>query len=510
MFNNRKFQSVFLLIIYVLATYFAVPSFFGNKLPGFPEQKINLGLDLRGGSQLLLQINFDQYLREQYDIVQSQLRKELRNEKIGYVNLKSTLKHISIDLRNNNDYSQFKKIVRKISSDLSIDKQDDNLILTYNDDAIIKMRKALIEQSIEIVRRRVDETGVTEPSIQPRGADLIDLQVPGLSSPEHLKKLLGKTAKLTLQLVNDEASTASRVAPNDSIIVEGDDEQREYIVKKEILLSGNDLIDARAIFDHGMPVVSFKFNTFGGKKFAEVTKENVGKRFAILLDNKVISAPYIREPILSGAGIISGNFTVESANELSLLLRAGALPAELLILEERSIGPSLGADSIESGKKAGIIALILVCIFMLLTYGALGIFANISLIMNMLLIMASLSLFGATLTLPGIAAIVLTIGMAVDANILIFERVREEIKNNFSLNYAIVNGFKNAFSAILDSNITTVIVALLLYVFGSGPVKGFAVSLTIGILSSMVSNILLTKNLLLTWVDITKKKSIRV
>lgn len=470
-----------------------------------PAKQVNLGLDLRGGSYLLLEVDFQSYLMEQLQALVDDVRLSLRKERIGYVGLRATNGHVSFQLRSLNDSDKIRPLIRDISRDITVSTTSDTgFILAYNEDSIDKMQRSVIEQSIEIVRRRVDETGTTEPIIQQQGSDRILLQVPGLQNPESLKRLLGQTAKMTFHLVDESVSAANVVnkkAPPGSMYVPHEDTTSQgVIVKRRAMLTGDLLIDAHPDFDENrQPAVAFRFNTKGGRIFADITKNHIGQRFAIILDNKVLTAPVIRTPILSGSGIITGNFTVQSAADLSLLLRAGALPAPLEILEERTVGPSLGSDSIEAGKIAVIIGTILVMLFMLLTYGLFGLFSNIALIINFIILVAALSTLQATLTLPGIAGIVLTLGMAVDANVLIFERIREETNNGRTPFSAVDYGFKQAFKTIIDSNLTTLIAALLLYMFGSGPVKGFAVTLSIGIIASMFSAILLTRLMVVLW-----------
>jgi protein-export membrane protein SecD len=379
-------------------------------------------------------------------------------------------------------------------------------------------RAQAVEQSIEIIRRRIDETGTKEPTIQRQGQDRILVELPGVDNPTRIKELLGRTAKLTFQLVDgsvtvDEARRG-RLPPGDEILAaeEGRGNRSSgataYVVKKRVMVGGDTLTDAQATFQQNEPVVSFKFDAAGARRFGDATRENVGKPFAIVLDNKVISAPVIREPILGGSGIISGSFTVQSASDLALLLRAGALPAPITILEERTVGAELGADSIHAGAVASIVGVILVVIFMVLFYGLFGVFADIALIFNLLLMLGALSLLGATLTLPGIAGIALTMGMAVDANVLIYERIREEVRGGRSVLSSLEAGFTRAFGTILDSHVTTLVAGILLYWLGSGPVKGFAVTLSIGVLTSLFSAILVTRLQIVTWVRRLKPKAI--
>ncbi|MBV8934281.1 MAG: protein translocase subunit SecD, partial [Alphaproteobacteria bacterium] len=376
-----------------------------------------------------------------------------------------------------------------------------------------------VDQSIEIIRRRIDETGTKEPTIQREGSDRILVQLPGVDNPEHVKALLGRTAKLTFQLVDTtvslEDARRGRLPPGSEVLPAeegraGRSGPAAYVVRKRVMVGGDTLVDAQPTFQNNEPVVSFRFDSAGAKRFGDATRENVGKPFAIVLDNKVISAPVIREPILGGSGIISGSFTVQSASDLALLLRAGALPAPITILEERTVGPDLGADSIHAGAVASIVGVILVVVFMFLFYGLFGVFADIALIFNLCLMLGSLSLLGATLTLPGIAGIALTMGMAVDANVLIYERIREEVRAGRTMLSALDAGFKRAFGTILDSHITTLVAGALMFWLGSGPVKGFAVTLSIGVLTSLFSAILVTRLLIVTWLRQWKPRVIPI
>jgi preprotein translocase subunit SecD len=364
-----------------------------------------------------------------------------------------------------------------------------------------------VEQSIQIIERRVNELGTVEPSIARQGIDRVLVQVPGLQDPSRLKELLGKTAKLTFRLVDQtvtaEQAQQGRVPPESEMLPGTKSEGRTpYVIEKRVMVSGEDLTDAQPGFDQrtSEPIVSFKFNTNGARRFAQATQANVGKPFAIVLDNEVISAPVIREPILGGSGQISGGFTVEQANDLSILLRAGALPAPLTIIEERTVGPGLGQDSIDKGKRAAYVGSLLVVAFMFATYGLFGLFANIAVAINVAMIFGILSLLNATLTLPGIAGIVLTVGIAVDSNVLIYERIREEVRAGRTPITAIDAGFTRALATILDSNITTFIAAAVLFYIGTGPVRGFAVTLGIGILTTVFTAFTLTRLIVSLWV----------
>lgn len=502
------------VVLIFLATAFLIllslPNFLDKRLKYLPNTHINYGLDLQGGVQILLKIDFDEYLQGQLDIFTDVIRKSLRKNKINYRSLKTKDDKITFSLVNKDDLEATETVIRKINRDLifNSNKTTNNITLSFSENKIEQLKEIIVEQSREIIRHRIDETGTLEPSIQKQGKLGILLQVPGLTDPTQLKSILGKTAKLSFHLVNEQASldqAIKGVIPQDSLLLEGENGTL-YLVHKKNILTGDLLTDAQLSYNqYNQPTVSFTFNTLGAKLFGEATRQHTGKRIAIILDNKVISAPSINEPILTGSGQISGNFTVSSANELALLLRAGSLPAPLSIVEEKTVGPSLGEDSIKYGKTSAIIGICVVILFMLLTYGIFGAFASIALICNIFFIIAIMGILNATLTMTGIAGIVLTIGMAVDTNILIFERIREELKNKSTIKYAVKKGFEQAFATILDSNITTLIAALFLYMFGSGLVRGFAVTLTIGILSSMFSAITLTKLFIFKWIDLKYK-----
>lgn len=509
--NLPKWKIFLSIICTIFAVICALPNFTQVKSKYLPHHSVNLGLDLRGGAHLLLDVDFDTYLNDTMENLANTLRKSFREDKIGYRNLLVKQNNIQLELRSQEELKSLKRIISKIDPEINVAASDNRIKLSYRASRLSELLNKVVDQSIEIVRMRIDSTGTKEPILQKQGDRHILLQVPGEENPTYLKNILGKTAKLTFHLVDENANVEEAIKghlPMGSMLVQG--ERIGYlVVKKKAILGGDSLTTAAASFDqNSQAVVSFSFNSLGSKLFGEITKNNVGKHLAIVLDNKLLSAPTINQPIMGGSGIILGDFTVESANELALLLRAGSLPAPLKIIEERSIGPNLGADSIESGQKAGIIGFAAVCIFMLWSYGLLGLFANIALSLAMLYVLALLSLFQATLTLPGIAGIILTMGMAVDANVLIYERIKEELNKGTSNLYAIKTGFKSAFATILDSNLTTLIVAFLLYIFGVGAIKGFAVALIIGIISSMFSAIIITKLLIDIWVKYFKPKKL--
>lgn len=512
MLNYPLWKKLLVLGICVWSVLYTAVNFMPAD-KGFVSQRINLGLDLKGGAYLMLELDTASYFKEQLSNMLEEVRIAARKDRLGYQNLRVDGEAITFSLRDANDEDKFRDALRAIARDWDLEVSEGLVRLSFSESYRKDMLKKVLEQSIEIVRRRVDETGTREPIIQRQGDDRILLQVPGLKDTESLKRLLGTTAKMTFHLMDEVEpfpETQKIVAPENELLT--GEKKAFFNIKRKAILSGDMLVDASAGFDQNgsMPIVNFRFNSIGAKKFADATRENVGKPFAIVLDNRVITAPRINEPILGGSGMISGSFTTESANELAMLLRAGALPAPLKVVEERTVGPSLGQDSIESGKDAAILGTILVMGFMMVSYVMFGAFANIALIINLALVVACLTLFGATLTMPGIAGMVLTLGMSVDANVLIFERIREELRNGRSPLAAVDNGFQKAYATIMDSNLTGLISALLLYVFGSGPIKGFAVTLSIGIVTSMFSAIMLTRMLIVMYLRSAKPKTIRI
>lgn len=505
-----------LFAVLLFALLFSLPNFFPHLFSD-KFKKLNLGLDLRGGAHILLEVDFNSFFDEKLFWLKDEVRTILRSENIGYMNLVHDQDKIKFLLRDKNDQQELREAFASNARDLDIKINGDKVAISYSKFFIDDAKRKLLEQSLEIVRRRVDETGLTEPLIQPQGLNRIILQVPGIENPDSLKRILGKTAKLTFHLVHPTtpvANAALPYVPKGYKIIYSEDKNEEgqstnYVIAEKHEISGEALVDARATYQNGEALVNFKFDSLGAKTFSQITSEHTNKLFAIVLDNKVISAPLIREPIHGGSGVISGNFTIESANELALLLRAGSLPAPLNIIEERTVGPTLGHDSIIAGRNAILIGFLFVVVAMVYIYKIYGIFANVALLVNLLLVISLLSLFQATLTLPGLAGIVLTVGMAVDTNVLIFERIREESKFPKKTIYAqIDNGFSSAFRTIIDSNITTLIAAFMLFNLGSGPVKGFAVTLIIGILTSMFSAISFTKSLLIIWIKKSKTKKV--
>jgi preprotein translocase subunit SecD len=501
----------------------AVPNFFPEAtVKGWPlwaQRRLVLGLDLQGGSYLLLSLDANYVRKDKLDQVRDDVRRTLRDAKIGYTGLTARTDSVEVKITRDTDAPTALAKLRELSQPLggllgssgqrSLEVTDAGggvIRLTVPQAAINERIRQTIEQSIQIVERRINQLGTVEPVIQRQGSDRILVQVPGLQDPTRLKELLGKTAKMEFRLVDEsvppDQAVQGRVPPDSEVLMSASSPKVPYVIKKQVLVSGGDLTDAQPGFDQrtGEAIVTFRFNTVGSRKFAQASTENVGTRFAIVLDNEVISAPVIREPITGGSGQISGNFTVQSANDLAILLRAGALPAPLTVIEERTVGPGLGQDSIEKGELAAYVGSIMVIVFMLLTYRLFGVFANIAVTINVVMIFGALSLLNATLTLPGIAGIVLTVGIAVDSNVLIYERIREELRGGRNAISAIDAGFRRALSTILDSNITTFIAAAVLFYIGTGPVRGFAVTLGIGIITTVFTAFTLTRLIVAGWV----------
>ena len=482
-----------------------------------PSDLVNLGLDLRGGAHVLVEVNLEDVYSERLQNFWPEIRKNLRairNEVGSFSQEVSALNDsliITISKKEGIEkaISFLNKELSSKNSILEILRFEDNKIkVSFDEQEKRKIDNQTMDQSLEIIRRRVDEAGTREPTIQKQGSRRILIQVPGLGSAEELLQLIGRTAKLTFHPVIKNSVSCEKKPGITSIIVENfDDIDNCLELEKKFVVSGSQLTNAQPSFDqNNRPAVSFQFNPVGGRKFGEYTKNNIGNPFAIVLDKQVISAPVIQSYIPGGAGIITGNFSVDESNRLAILLRAGALPASIQVLEQRTVGPELGADSIKSGKIAAIIAGILVLLFMIASYGLFGLFANVGLIFNIALIFSIMAYFAATLTLPGIAGIVLTIGMAVDANVLIFERIKEEIKTNKSLYRAIELGYEKALTSIIDANVTTFIAAVILFSLGSGPIKGFSVTLGIGIMTSVFTAVYLTRLLISIYFGFKKPK----
>lgn len=514
MYKLSKSRILIILAICLIGVFFAVPNLIrdNKNLPSW-WQPVNLGLDLQGGSNLLLQVQVDDVIKERMANVEDSMRQILRENKIRYTNLSAQDNFVRVKIDNQLSKDKARSLFQKIDDGIVVETDEDGfLVISYSDVAINQLKLKIVDQSIEIVRRRIDELGTKEPVIQRQGTDRIVVQLPGLQNPEEVKYLLGKTAKLSFHLVDSRsnAADARRGKLSSSSRLINSAEGGTYVIKRKPVVGGENLVDANVSFQEGSPVVSFKFDSIGGKKFGEATKNNIGEQLAIVLDNEVLSAPTIQTAITGGSGVITGNYTTESANELAMLLRSGALPAPLEVLEERTVGAGLGADSISEGVTASIIGFIAIVVFMVLAYGLFGIFTTITVFMNLFLMLGSLSLMGATLTLPGIAGIILTIGMAVDANVLIFERMREEVKAGRTPKDAAEAGFTEAWATIVDSNLTTLVAAFVLFYFGTGPVRGFAVTLAIGIATSMFTSVTVTRLIIAAWIARYKPKKLPI
>ena len=495
--------------------------------PSFlPSDIVNLGLDLRGGAHLLAEVKVADVYAQRMKSLWPEVRDILRKERatVGTIRLQDApASELWVKISNPSAMAQAIEFVSVLSQpivslnavgekDLVVTGQGDTLIVTLSEAEKVATDARTLQQSLEIVRRRIDEVGTREPTIQRQGNDRILIQVPGIGSAAELKALIGTTAQLTFQHVIGQTGDPDAAAgAGNEVVPSLDREGVYYILDAAPVVSGEDLVDAQPSFDqNGRPAVNFRFDPTGARKFGDYTAENIGNPFAIVLDGEVISAPVIQSHIPGGSGIITGNFTVEESTNLAVLLRAGALPAGLDFLEERTIGPELGADSIAAGKIASLVAGIAVLVFMVLSYGLFGLFANVALMINIALIFGLLSWIGGTLTLPGIAGIVLTIGMAVDANVLIFERIREELKAGKGPARAIELGYEKALSAIADANITTLITAIILFAAGSGPVRGFAITLGLGIITSVFTAIYVTRLLVVIWFERRRPKTIEV
>jgi len=545
MLNLPRWQAIGIIAIVVLAGLFALP----NVLPSsvldalphwYGQSRINLGLDLRGGAHFLLEADLRSVFNERLTNLSDSVRGELRKNQVGFRDV--TVEPgtaVVVSLRDESQRAKAVEAIRAVDPGLTVSGQGDTIRVAYSDQDLFRKKKEVVDQSIEILRRRVDETGTIEPTIVRQGDDRILLQVPGIKDTTDLKRKINQTAKLTFHLVNEDVAAQGAVPatmPPTTFLVptrEGMQELRrsnpkaaeeinaanpklgpEQIcrryqpqcipVLKRVVVGGEDLDDAKATFEQqqgGRPIISFAFNGAGGRAFCTATRANIGKRLAIMLDNEIISAPVVQSAICGGGGIISGSFTTQQTQEQSLLLRSGALPATLTIIEERTVGADLGADAIHAGMVASVVGTLLVALFMFVAYGPLfGGFANLAMLVNLLLVFAGMSILGASLTLPGIAGLVLTVGMSVDSNVLIYERVREEKALGRSPFSALATGYERALSAIIDANLTALIAGVLLFSFGSGPIRGFATSLSLGLLTHLFTATIFTRMQLAVWV----------
>ncbi|MCC6890728.1 MAG: protein translocase subunit SecD [Hyphomicrobiales bacterium] len=529
-----RWKAVAIVMTTLVVCMFAIPNLLSSSTlqswPRWAQKHIVLGLDLQGGSHLLLEVDTSAVRKEKVEQLRDEVRKVLREAKVGLVQA-AVVRGNAVEVRiRESDLQQGLTKLRELSQPLGgllsttgqrnieINNVGGGLVrLTWTEPAILERVRQAVDQSIQIVTRRIDELGTVEPVIQRQGGDRILVQVPGLQDPQRLKDLLGKTAKLDFRMVDQtmtaEQALASRPPPESEVLYGTQKEGRTpYLIERRVVVSGGDLVDAQPAFDQrtNEPVVTMRFNASGARRWAVATTDNVGRPFAIVLDNEVISAPVIREPIIGGTSQISGSFTVQSANDLAILLRAGALPAPLTIIEERVVGAGLGQDSIEKGTRASYFGALLVALYMLAAYGIFGVFAVVAVAFNVAMIFGVLSLLNATLTLPGIIGIVLTIGIAVDSNVLIYERVREEIRTGRSAISAIDAGFTRALATIMDSNITTFIAAAVLFFIGTGPVRGFAVTFGIGIITTVFTAFTLTRLMVSYWVRWSRPQRLAV
>lgn len=512
------FKKLAIVFVALFGVLLALPTMFPGTSRYLPSwmHPISLGLDLKGGAQLLLEVDTNTMLQEKT----AQLYDEVRNAMIDrnkgvirFSNLTSRDGRVSLVVREDDDLSKAKGRLRSVFGDtVDVSSSGKTLTLSYSDKQKQDMVQDALARSIEIVRRRIDALGTKEPSIQSQGGKYILIQLPGVDNPEHIKELVGQTAKMTFHLVNENVSSAqveSKVAPAGTEFLPYIDSPQNIVpVYSHVEVSGESLKDSQADFDqNNMPVVTTVFDATGARRFAKLTTEHVGERFAIVLDGKVLSAPTIREPIPGGRGQISGGFTLQGAKDLAVLLRSGALPAPLQVIEERTVGAGLGADTIAQGKIGSLIGLVFVLLFMVMVYRGFGLIADIMLLVNLAMIIGVSALMGATLTLPGIAGIVLTLGMAVDANILPFERIRDEIRSGAMPLRAVDAGFHRSMKTVLDGELTNLICALILFQFGAGPIRGFAVTLSIGVVTTLFTCISLSK-VLIDWYMGGKNKKI--
>lgn len=504
-----------------------LPANVRESLPAFlPKQTLNLGLDLQGGSYLLLEVDTAALQKEKTANLVEDTRKVLREAQIGIGDVSQTATSVSVRILDQNQVgAAVSALQRQIpqplkngtGTDLTVNRQGDRIRLAFTEQGMNEQSASAVDQSIEIIRRRVDELGTKEPAITKQGTNRVVVQAPGESDPEKLKDVIGQTAKLSFQMVDTSVSlqdaAQGRLPPGSEILPSLDKYQPAYVVRRRVEVSGEMLTDARQVNNPqtGASEVSIRFNSQGARRFGDITTKNIGKPFAIVLDGKVISAPNINSPITGGQGVITGSFSVESANNLAILLRAGALPAPLKVEEQRTVGAELGADAVEAGKVSTIVGFVSILVFMVLAYGFLfGGISVIALMVNGLMIIGAMSMTQATLTLPGIAGLILTLAVAVDANVLIYERIRDEVRAGRPLISAMDAGFSRAMGTIIDANLTTLIAAAIMFFFGAGPVRGFAWTLSIGVFTSVITAVLVTQVLLALWYRSARPKTLPI
>ena len=515
MLQFSKLKILTIITFIILGFIFFLPNIFKSEISFLPKKKVVLGLDLQGGSYLLLEVNSKPLFKDKLETKSFELKKKLRSERVNYNNFIVKNSTISFEFNVENKESILRilndnKINENIddaNKELNYQVLDNKIKINLSESYQKRIKKNAMEQSLEIIRSRIDELGTREPTIIAQGQERILIELPGIKNPKRIKEIIGTTAKLTFRFIADndaKKQTYEKLQSKNNL--------ETYNVQKKLVLSGEHLIDAQPGFDNlnNSSVVNFKLDGFGAKKFAYATKNNIGKRLAIIIDDKVVSAPVVRDAITTGNGQISGSFSVEEANNLSIILRSGALPAPMSIIEERTVGPDLGQESIDKGVFSLIVGFILVILYIFYNYKIFGVFANISLFINLILLISILTIVEATLTLPGIAGIILTVGMAVDANVLIYERIKEELKIEDNILIAFDNGYRRVLTTLLDANITTLIAAFVLYFVGSGPIKGFAVTLAIGIITSLFTTFILGRLFVSVYIKSKKGQEIKI